>query len=875
MSYLPAANISTITVNLGTVYGVTMGAGSAAMVTAGAFLATDVGMTATVIGAGPNTGDPFDGSLLKSTIASYTDSSHASLAASATLAVTPNNNLTIYRPILTTGRSYVVQNPGISINGSLTQKKTASFTTFSENGSLLPLRGQPVWIHDTNPDSTLDPFGGYIDKVKYKVEPGTGAVWATCDCLDWSGVFTRRLVGSYNSTYSALTLQNLVKGIVYGHGGSEGFVVDSVVGPSGLSASYDYSSSVAAALDDACSRAYGSGNSFYWFVDPWKIVKVVRQDTNTAAWTDLGNCLIEIEQDVTGEKKSNRVYASGSELVASVTENLQGNASSRTFNTSAPIGAAPTIVLNPGAHAQTVGALNVDPDPGFNWYWTQGSSELKQQSTDTTLNNTQSLAVTYQGIKSVQGWAAYNTGIDAAAAIEGGTGFYDLNLNLSAVGVAGSVQAIADQESQTNAANPSQVTLKSYRGGLHTADAFALVYAPLGINATYLIDNVSMETQDTLALWTYHLVLGPLLGDWRDPFVSLVGGTSQIGGGGSAAVPQGTPSGLTYTPALVTYGYFTLQNVAVSAPIDIISIDWYLVVLDELATDRFVTSGTTINNSTDPATIAVTESVTGAGSDFTIGDWVMFDDPGAYEWGQITNVISTGAGTYNFTIKRAYPGVPAGEATFGSLLNAHASGVTLFRGATKRFILGAQTGGGYTSQVPTEFPIGIPAVCVGAVVAAPVGTGGYGPWVVYNCATATIPGIRTLVGGEFSFQLSGALTASAGTNRAVPFQVPSDSPIRVDDCYVTTAPTGASIKVNVRRSSDGGTTWTTLEQLVIAIAAKTSWSTTPLDPPENRQAPYTGAWPFPFLRGGDLLNYTIEQVGSTVAGSDLTVKIDT
>jgi hypothetical protein len=88
---------------------------------------------------------------------------------------------------------------------------------------------------------------------------------------------------------------------------------------------------------------------------------------------------------------------------------------------------------------------------------------------------------------------------------------------------------------------------------------------------------------------------------------------------------------------------------------------------------------------------------------------------------------------------------------------------------------------------------------------------------------------------------------------------------------VGTAPTGASFKVNARFSTDNGVNWSTLEQLTIAAGAKISWATT--DPPQGRQAPYSGTWPFQILRGGYLLNLSIEQVGSTIAGSDLTLKV--
>lgn len=82
------------------------------------------------------------------------------------------------------------------------------------------------------------------------------------------------------------------------------------------------------------------------------------------------------------------------------------------------------------------------------------------------------------------------------------------------------------------------------------------------------------------------------------------------------------------------------------------------------------------------------------------------------------------------------------------------------------------------------------------------------------------------------------------------------------DLIVDTAPTGAAIIVDIERSTDGGSTWVTIftggtNRPQVAISARTGNSTT-ID--------VSGA-----TGNNHLFRAKISQVGSTVAGADLSV----
>ena len=94
-------------------------------------------------------------------------------------------------------------------------------------------------------------------------------------------------------------------------------------------------------------------------------------------------------------------------------------------------------------------------------------------------------------------------------------------------------------------------------------------------------------------------------------------------------------------------------------------------------------------------------------------------------------------------------------------------------------------------------------------------------------------------------------------------------PLRVIFAYVGTGPAGADLIFKYWRSSDR-TTWTSLATITVADGTTQSYSGG--DPPEGRQAPYSGSWPFPIIKPGQFVGISVEQVGSGTAGSDAVVE---
>lgn len=114
--------------------------------------------------------------------------------------------------------------------------------------------------------------------------------------------------------------------------------------------------------------------------------------------------------------------------------------------------------------------------------------------------------------------------------------------------------------------------------------------------------------------------------------------------------------------------------------------------------------------------------------------------------------------------------------------------------------------------------------------------------------------INNVLRPSFGFGIVGGL--ATGTNQTLAWIVPQNMTIIKAYAYVKTAPTGASILVDL--NVNGTSIWNTTQANRLAIAAtaqtgsQTSFDTTSLSE-------------------GDILTLDIDQVGSTVTGSDITI----
>jgi hypothetical protein len=124
--------------------------------------------------------------------------------------------------------------------------------------------------------------------------------------------------------------------------------------------------------------------------------------------------------------------------------------------------------------------------------------------------------------------------------------------------------------------------------------------------------------------------------------------------------------------------------------------------------------------------------------------------------------------------------------------------------------------------------------------------------VTVNTYTGTVDGgLRTLAGGQFSFQMSGYLAIQ--TNAAPPVIVDADRSVRDIFGIVSTASVGAAINLEINRN---GEPYVTLQ----------------FDEGSTNSS-VVGGFGLPALHEGDLLSLNITGVGTSIPGSDLTLII--
>jgi hypothetical protein len=207
------------------------------------------------------------------------------------------------------------------------------------------------------------------------------------------------------------------------------------------------------------------------------------------------------------------------------------------------------------------------------------------------------------------------------------------------------------------------------------------------LNRDYSIDIQGRTTTDSM----YDLVTGPKPADVEpEPSAEEI------------LIDTGVPGVLTGAPRLGDYGAFALDDMEVepdaSGNSNIVGaheITMALYYVDELATDLWASLDSGLDSSTDPATVTCTVNPNTARV-FRVGDFILFNDESAdpanpgrrsYECAQIIGPGAEGevAPSGTFVFQRAYPGVPEGQATFGTLRCAHLAGIRFYKLDKKTF----------------------------------------------------------------------------------------------------------------------------------------------------------------------------------------------
>ncbi len=475
---------------IGAVKGGSMTSGSAALTSFIGFTAADVGMPIWVLGAGASD------TILFSTVASVTDSGHATLADNAGQD-TPDgldNNVILYREI-----DALVGT--IRYTSDLAMRDVLEFTYDTAVGDPLPQTGAPVLM---SIDTLGEQFGGSIEKPKSGRIPGTQIVRNEISCNSWDALLSKRTTGlrSYDNQKAGDIIKDLLANTMGGDYLSNAGVED---GPTLVHMAFDYEMNLAA-YQRIARESSNDVDDYYVYVSPRRVVHFGKRETTAAPWTiddrdgSDGNVRPQVTKTGTREKLANRVFVKASQAVlAETTESYPGDGSSREFAVLSPVGQAPTVSVN--STTKTVGILNVDT--GKDFYWEQGSNVITQDAGGTLLTSGDTIEITYQPLGDALVLYSNATAVTARAAIEGGPGYYEYVVTISTPTTIGEMNELAEALAKRMGNEITDLDIESRRGGLAAGQLLTVHLDEIDVDGDFLIEQVVMSCdQQNYALWS-------------------------------------------------------------------------------------------------------------------------------------------------------------------------------------------------------------------------------------------------------------------------------------------------------------------------------------------------------------------------------------
>jgi hypothetical protein len=185
-----------------------------------------------------------------------------------------------------------------------------------------------------------------------------------------------------------------------------------------------------------------------------------------------------------------------------------------------------------------------------------------------------------------------------------------------------------------------------------------------------------------------------------------------------------------------------------------------------------------------------------------------------YECAQIVGPGNSGdvVPTGSFQFQRAYRGVDAGWATFGTLICSHLAGTKFYKLDSKTFTYAVKKGFFQTPGLPARVEAKLPSACVVTALVGVANHFGFGPFTVFPLSHHSepfTPGDQTCNGGEYTFQIPGALAVQDTV--AIPMNVQDAASVRCIYAYLQQGTTDGQSAYRVKISRDDGATWEPLE----------------------------------------------------------------
>ncbi|CAB4166701.1 hypothetical protein UFOVP836_50 [uncultured Caudovirales phage] len=470
--------------------------------------------------------------------------------------------------IQSTLRNNLTGRDGVSITKALRAIPTASIRTVDKTGAFLPAVGNLIEVQDDLGGPTVTLFGGSINEVeRIRRRTSIATLETNCSCVGKADRLERRLAGYYEYTgkTGGYILGQMVANSLSGDidiaspsGIAAGPVIDSLV--------WDYPTCKDAA-DSVCNLT-----GYEYYVKPDGTFSYFQTSSNACPVSiTTGANVNKITTRETREDFCNRVTIKvANALRDPETENFTGDGVATSFNVTNPIAQAPDIFIGSPAVAQTVGIIDVDT--GKDWYWQEGSTEIRQDSGATVISSGVSIMVTYVGTESILVSAANTTSISDRATAESNSGIYHKLLTLDTKLTRANAQAVADayvdrySELSVVMVFETDTLLEPDCINIEPGQTLTVSLTGYQCAGTYLVRSVTLQSRlndQHEARWAVRVeaVSGPVLRNYVDVFRDLSGGGGSVSGSSSIASAGSGAGVYVYEPAKLT------ANTTITAPV--------------------------------------------------------------------------------------------------------------------------------------------------------------------------------------------------------------------------------------------------------------------------------------------------------------------
>ncbi len=542
MSVYDPISTSEAAFRIGVVASVEMTGGSADLhITDGgfAFTASDVGQPIWVIGAAAPIGGATENGMLRTYIASISDSTHAVAGNVAIETTDPvlQSNATLFRK---RGTPYI--NSG-NMQSSLNAHDVMSVSFLDDLPR--PVVRQPVLF--TVQGENL--FGGTIDQVEGNNVPGTTLAEWKCDCISWDKVVYKRTTGEPTETSGSPAVSNPASGVFVNMtvGDIMRYLVVNALGSEGLDfyALADgpviptFTVSYASCGDtfDQLVKAGSDGTTIlHWYTDAWKVIWLEDQGTTAAPWNisdaDAGSLLADVKCTWDRSEYVNRaIVRIGNEISDPIPYTFTGDGVTKTFQTQQPVAATP-VITEDGVEV-SVGVQGINT--GSAWYWNQGSTAITQDPSGAPLAVGVVLVVNAPVFQN--GIVQYLNGpaVDESTALESGTGYYESVIQQDGPATATDGITLASAIATQYGVIPRRLQIKTFRPGLKIGQFTHVTLAKFDLDSDFVIDTVTVTTDENVVLWTVTMVGSPFINwDYRATLATLRPGSGGAGASGFA-----------------------------------------------------------------------------------------------------------------------------------------------------------------------------------------------------------------------------------------------------------------------------------------------------------------------------------------------------